>query len=83
MPFNQYNGEQIDLIVANPPYFYQDRARVPRDSDKLKARFFNQTSFYDIVAGISRNLTSNALPIFYIEESTLKMKKRRLKNIFR
>ena len=61
MPFNQYNGEQIDLIVANPPYFYQDRARVPRDSDKLKARFFNQTSFYDIVAGISRNLTSNGL----------------------
>lgn len=82
IPFEQYAGEKIDLIVANPPYFYQHKARVPINPEKLKARFFSEVRFFDIVTGISENLTRCGLAyILYRSEHIAEEKKKIEKHI--
>ena len=45
-----------DLIVANPPYFYKSKAKLPPNIDKASARFFTDFTFLDIVKLLSSRL---------------------------
>jgi len=48
----------VDLIVANPPYFYTDKSKVPLDRDRAAARFFMEYRFFCIAKLIASNLSS-------------------------
>lgn len=57
IPIAEYMGDKLDLIVANPPYFYPDKNRITSDENKKRARFFVNSNFYEIVECITTLLS--------------------------
>lgn len=47
----------LDLIVANPPYFYTDKSKVAHDKDRAAARFFMEYRFSCLAKLVASNLS--------------------------
>jgi tRNA1Val (adenine37-N6)-methyltransferase len=46
-----------DLIVANPPYFYSNKARPSPSQNKNKARFFDELTFFAVAVFMGSRLS--------------------------
>lgn len=61
---NNYNGEQFDLIISNPPYF-----KLAKDDEKTiaaKELVSGQANIYSIFMGIAAKLLSNNGELIFI-----------------
>ncbi len=51
-------AQRYDLILCNPPYFFQDKGRLSPSVFKNRCRFFMDSNFANLLLGINNSLSS-------------------------